>query len=334
MKVLVLAILMPLVARAGDSCTDPDKYTIDKRCYVTDEQKKEKPYNAVVKIYGNYDIVCTGTIIKYDGHFYVYTAKHCTDNETNGVVDKSLLVGLQDGRGRSVILNRTGNYDISADTGFSGDWAIYQFHEEDDEEDIPSVDFSNNIAWGFDNRKYDARVIGYGSLKIMSDVEIENFKRSYIDWLKARNPDVPEEVFVSEGLKKYFGFTSDGGIDLLSTPGKVYHKMKRSDDIFRDKQNLKVSHCKYTSSGRREHCQVWGGNSGGGVFDVSGNLMAITTRANSVIGGSVHADGGIGDAKRQIDLLDSPEQIFFIKPSEIKNPSFIKNGKHWHPPLL
>ena len=43
-------IFMPSVSMAADHCTNPKEYTIDKRCYVTDEQKKEKPYNAVVAL--------------------------------------------------------------------------------------------------------------------------------------------------------------------------------------------------------------------------------------------------------------------------------------------
>ena len=44
----LLFLAVPVNLLAEDACTNPDKYTIDKRCYVTDEQKKEKPYNAVV----------------------------------------------------------------------------------------------------------------------------------------------------------------------------------------------------------------------------------------------------------------------------------------------
>ena len=35
---------------AADHCTNPTEYTIDRRCYVTDKQKQQKPYNAVVEV--------------------------------------------------------------------------------------------------------------------------------------------------------------------------------------------------------------------------------------------------------------------------------------------
>ena len=61
-----LLFLMPFVAMAADDhCTKPDEYTIDKRCYVTDEQKSQKPYNSVVQvIIPDKNGICTGTIVK------------------------------------------------------------------------------------------------------------------------------------------------------------------------------------------------------------------------------------------------------------------------------
>ena len=47
------------------------------------------------------------------------------------------------------------------------------------------------------------------------------------------------------------------------------------------------------------NCQGWGGNSGGGIFDENGNIMAIVTLGNYQIGGAEHATitGGINFQK-------------------------------------
>ena len=69
-------------------------YTIDRRCYVTDEQKKNSPYNAVVALIDNEgDAYCTGTVMKQlsTGKLYVRTAKHCViDNFDN--IEKHLNI--------------------------------------------------------------------------------------------------------------------------------------------------------------------------------------------------------------------------------------------------
>ena len=53
MKKIIMTSLfafMSFASMAADHCTDPTNYKVDKRCYVTDEQKKVAPYNAVVAL--------------------------------------------------------------------------------------------------------------------------------------------------------------------------------------------------------------------------------------------------------------------------------------------
>ena len=66
-------------------------------------------------------------------------------------------------------------------------------------------------------------------------------------------------------------------------------------DLFLDKK-LKVSHCYFTSSGDSVGCQIWGGNSGGGVFDDDGKLMGILTGYEAIIGGKNHAKASEADS--------------------------------------
>ena len=85
--ILLFLLFMPFCSWAGDICTNPEAYTVDKRCYVTEEQKKEKPYNAVATfILADGRTHCSGTIVKRQGltqddvGYFLYTAKHCVDS--------------------------------------------------------------------------------------------------------------------------------------------------------------------------------------------------------------------------------------------------------------
>ena len=201
MKRIILFLLflaVPVNLLAEDACTNPDEYTIDQRCYVTDEQKKEKPYNAVVAMVNGDSVYCTGTIVRQNGKLWVYTAKHCTDRDKDGMPDKKLSVQSQDGTLFDVYLVKTGVYDIKQDSGLDGDLAIYEIRDNDD---LPFV--FRAVRGVNDAPYYDGRVVGYGLLKVMSDIEIENFKALYVLWLS------------SEGLKpgSLTGIHANGGIN-------------------------------------------------------------------------------------------------------------------------
>ena len=73
---LLCAVIVPSFGQmlSPDSCGAPDLYTIDKRCYVTDYQKTQSPYNAVVRVAAmGGEWRCTGTIVQNGGYYYVYT---------------------------------------------------------------------------------------------------------------------------------------------------------------------------------------------------------------------------------------------------------------------
>ena len=275
---------MPSVSVAADHCTNPTEYTVDKRCYVTEAQKRTKPYNAVVALvlYGQH--YCTGTIVKgKNGKPYLYTAKHCAD-DANYMVRSELEIKLQDGRELSVTKNNVGNYDAEHDKNFYGDWAIYSIAQSD----VPMVKKSSKREIGVAPLEpyYDATVVGYGALKIMSDAEIADFKSKYITYLK------DEKNIDAKGDEDTYGFT-DGGVDTYDN-AYVKNFLTDNDDYWSnelkgDTSKLKLSHCTYSGTGRMIGCQGWGGNSGGPIFDDRGNIMGIHTRGNRVIGGSRHA---------------------------------------------
>lgn len=287
---LVGMIFMPSVSMAADHCTNPTEYRVDRRCYVTDEQKKEKPYNATVYLI---ESGCTGTIIKRKNNLYVYTAKHCVADK-DGNVATSITVMTQTGKELSVYLIRYGDYDTTdSDYDRSGDWAVYSITSA---HEIASTNFTDKEGHWWDLMQlftYDAQVIGYGVLKIMSDKEISNYKTKYLRYLK------DEKGIIAKGDESQYGFDGKGGVyayygdysgpyvvnflDYLLDNDFEYYR-----DVFRNKK-LKVSSCGFSAYGQSVGCQIWGGNSGGGVFDNEGNLMGILTGYRATIGGENHA---------------------------------------------
>ena len=284
---------------AKDACTNPDEYTVDKRCYVTDEQKKEKPYNAVVALVDGSGVYCTGTIISKDNKLYLYTAKHCTDLNGDKLSDSSLRIKTQKGKKLTVSKNNVGSNNLpdKGSVSSKGDWAIYDIETKD----LDSVNITTNKKIS-DTKKtnevynaaYDTRVVGYGLLKIMSDAEIQKFKDNYISWLK-KNGFTDEDINAVPGL---FGVISGSGVnvgnDIVS---KYIEEMNDSNfnRIFKD-EKLKQSRCKYVSASTSKTtdknyyfgCQGFGGNSGGGLFDNDGNLMAIASLGETAVGSEHH----------------------------------------------
>lgn len=285
----LLLFCMPMMSFGlDDACTKPDEFTIDKRCYVTDEQKQQTPYNAVVKVKGG----CTGTLV-YMGNrvLYLVTAKHCVDDK-DGLVRQEVYITLQDGREFDATKSIVGNYDTINDENLSGDYAVYVVNIEN--EPLPAVNVTKNeysyfISKYFNVDYYNARLVGYGVLKIMSDKEISNYKAKYLRYLKDK------KGIIAKGNENLYGFTTDGGVDGFSGPyvANFLDYLWDNDnkyywDVFNNPK-LKVSYCRYSSGGIQKGCQGWGGDSGGPIFDDKNAIMGIHTRGSYVIGGSGHA---------------------------------------------
>lgn len=296
----LLFVFTPGVLFARDACTDPDAFTVDRRCYVTDEQKTEKPYNAVVKVYG-----CTGTIVKIENDYYIYTAKHCVGSKT---VDsyESIPAVLQNGATVYADKYGVGNYNKATGENRGGDWAIYKIWDNFNDGTLPYVYISDKWDWGILSINRDARSVGYGALKIMSDAEIEEFKARYITYLATRK-DIPYE---QQTETTTYGFEADGGIKAHNSyvNNFIYSFLQYTDwdyleDAFGDTDALKVSYCKYATDGSEISCQSWGGNSGGGMFDNKGDIMGIHVWGTYMIGGESHAASG-GGINLQISAWD------------------------------
>jgi V8-like Glu-specific endopeptidase len=131
---------------------------------------------------------------------------------------------------------------------------------------------------------YNAILVGYGGLKIMSDGEIKKFKDRYITYLKN------VKKIDAEGDEKIYGF-SEGGVNTTNeyVINFLEEESKYWNGLRNDGSKLKLSHCRYSSTGLQVGCQGWGGSSGGPIFDDRGDIMGIHTRGGRVIGGSRHA---------------------------------------------
>ena len=286
-----LLLFVPFMSMAADHCTDPKEYTIDKRCYVTNEQKKQKPYNGVVAILDGSRPYCTGFIREYEGNFFVYTAKHCVVDEIyKAKVYDKITIRTQSGNEIDADFNRVGDFDVASNPlDRQGDYAIYYISSG-------YKDRVKNLSVGLTKKKwqskstYNARVVGYGALKIMSDKEITDFKNEYKGYLAKKQinvkPDNEKKYYFEQGgvLAVYDDLS---GRDVLNKFLLGLGKIKY-EELFENTE-LKVSRCGFDSVAKPSGCQIWRGNSGGPVFDDSDNVMGILTGFNGIIGGENHA---------------------------------------------
>lgn len=277
-----------------DACTKPQEFTIDKRCYVTDEQKKVLPYSAVASIITEEDInFCTGTFVhgvddanslfnitENSGSVYLFTARHCMENQNN------ILFKTQQGkRLEGYILNR-GNYSKN------GDWAIYKLSDDVKnnkdflEKEIGVVNTNTLPVVG----EIPVKLVGYGHLKIMSDKEIAQFKEFYINYV-VKDIAKSNVYLTNSDVEKRPDFfeTNTGGMHMNNVYVTDFIS-QLSDakrlELFSD-TDLKVSYCVYQNN-IAVGCQGAGGSSGGAVFDADNNLIGIHNKSSKEIGGLKH----------------------------------------------
>ena len=279
MKRIVLSLfflILPVVSWAADSCTNPKDYTVDKRCYVTEEQKKMKPYNAVVSLKKS---LCTGTIVNIDNKPYVFTVKHCVDNDGDNEPDEKIVVKLQDGISFYAYKDNVGDYDLKTHGNRSGDWAVYSMKKSIDE--LPFVYINS------DDGEFHVRVVGYGTLKVLSDSEISEFRQLYLDYLD-------ETVGKDRNVSYKYGYSFfSPEIDGKNRYVKQFINdlsQENRKKFFKDNQQLKYSDC-YYKNGKEIGCQTWSGSSGGGIFDDNDVIKGVHTTGTRAIGGREHAFG-------------------------------------------
>lgn len=236
-----------------DGCKDHGKYaneyTIDRRCYLTDEMKAAKPFDSVVAfVDANYDIYCTGSIIKdtTDNNLYVYTAAHCVQRDRFS--QRRILLNNGDTLiVEPVYVGIVKDFDIGFLRGelISVDAAVFKISQTYDH-DIPFAYIANK------NNTDNVNIVGFGSLPIMSDKQIKDAKQAFASTLKQSS-----DILNNAEYAKMFALT-------LPTD-----------------QELKGSfHCKISnkSKSNNKYCQTWHGDSGAPIFDENGKVIAIHAR--------------------------------------------------------
>ena len=147
---LLLFILPTLSWAENDSCSYPEQYTVDKRCYVTEEQKGQRPYNAVVGVLDNDRIVCTGTVVDIGHRLFMYTAKHCVFDD-NGSVKSVVNIRTQDGKTVTADIKEVGFFKLS--DKYLSDNVVYFIPEGYvDGEYIPLVDGTRADCTGWTDK--------------------------------------------------------------------------------------------------------------------------------------------------------------------------------------
>lgn len=297
-RCMLFILLCPGILHAGatDGCSDPDKYTIDRRCYVSASQRSTPPYSSVVALIENGNFVyCTGTIVRHQKKLYMITARHCAVDRKN---IPYATINIKTSSGKIIAVHKHKLGDNVMD--FLGDWAVYTVPESDE---VPHVQIAR-APRGSSIVNYDVRVIGHGALRVMSDTEIGELKEKYVQYLKEHNPTSPEiEEMSSEAST--FGVYMPDGASFIRQLDSAYR-----NDILRDTANLKESRCRYSSDGILTDCQAWSGNSGGGVFNVSGDTMGVMTHGSGFIGGRYHAES-VGTVNLLGKDFQGPDSILF-----------------------
>ena len=301
-------LFVPFLSMAADDGCSPSLllYTIDRRCYVTDEQKKKSPYNAVVALIDNEgDAYCTGTVMKHSstGKLYVRTAKHCVIDSFDNI-EKQLNIRAVSNRTYTADFVEAGDFTtVGGEKNLTGDWAFYKINGKYDDGSVSRTHNTGASFFNLNKVNYEARLVGHGCLKIMSDAEIHNFKQAYIEYLENVFPEYDQSI---ENVKNA-GFV-EGGVDLDNA--MVINFLEDNSILNRNDCNrLKESVCGFTSSGERIACQSWGGNSGGPVFDKENRLMATLTRGKYIIGGPNHADGYVMSEECSINELRGTKSL-------------------------
>ena len=289
-----------------------DSYTLDKRRYVTDALWKQEPYSYVLKLRHKTgrSPFCTANMIGGK----IVTAKHCM----SGKNIQDIVFIAYNGRAMCAQKGLVGNYVEDNASTYNGDWAVFTPCAKDagfvKENSLDFYGLTIPVSAMVDRVSY----LGYGALKIMSDEEIDKFRRAYYAFLydKSSNKNNQRRDF----YVSYMATINAGkGINVGTKQGKEFlknlDKYGLNPNIFSDTDRLKESKCVIKKDPNKTltlndlDCQSWGGNSGGGLYmvgfakDVMGNIIreahfdsfvGIHTRGSKIVGGKGHANNGAG----------------------------------------
>lgn len=303
-------------------------FTIDQRVNIdTDEWMSAVPYKHALKMYvrdekGRFNTHCTANMVRGK----IVTAAHCLIKKGSG---NEGVYYFQAGDGTELVarVKDRGNWTETAFRS-TGDWAILELVNETGRDTVRNNGTNKVLAVESDMYREPIIGAGFGALKVMSDEEIERFKKAFAVFLQVKGASgslysggvatsseagrmflddllfnnmcrkwladpqqrhyYDEECVNANGQYKYTGLN-------YKACGMGYY------NIFLDVEQLKMSKCTLGVYGRGGRdgvealgCQGWGGNSGGGFYlqrDYSLIGLAHKGSKHNVVGGDRHTIG-------------------------------------------
>ena len=302
-----------------DSCVENGKYAnqfkIDRRCYMTDEQRQKHPYNAVVGITVNgnngshYEALvnsggCTGVIIKnpYDGQLYIYTAAHCVSTIKAPVGSGfEQYAYTQNGYAFPItnIVKHGGGYGNGNYEYLTKDRAIFAIPQK----------YQHVLPYAETGEYTDNRVdiVGHGFLSILNDSAIHAAKQ---EWEKILKKSSKAEKSILEQIGEY----SD------AFPKDYRLKVSFSCELLKDDE-LNQSNAK-----KHNYCQTYGGNSGGPVFNLAGQVIGVVSNGYAnILDDNLYAFFPYEGMK---DIADYNKDLQKYQEMSTKEPQNINNLKH------
>lgn len=257
---------------------------IDPREYV-DWNSPE--YTAFVKMCTSDGTFCTGQFVSPS---IVLTNAHCA------VVCNSAACHITTSNGAVYPVKYIDGKEyvfriFDDDTDTSLDFAFFK---------VTDAQFKSDSYFTMDNQYYTGDVFnaGFGTLRILSDDEIQQIRKTYVEILRQEDFAEMQKYSPNTSYQDFQRMQAFNNIDATYNArplSKSY--FQKIDDrlaadgitpVFQDKENFKVQkNCKILKSDAinlRHTCRTAPGNSGGGLVAPSGNLVGIVNSSKDLLG--------------------------------------------------
>ncbi len=291
--VFALMTMVPSMCWAlSDACTNPKEYTIERRCYLTEDAWQRAPYKHVLKMWRKADgkVYCTANMV----FGQIVTARHCI--EDYNVSDLKFIAF----DGREITVKYVG-YENEFAYGKHNPFIdiVFLTPSEKDADFVKSN--SINTAESINSVTSGSFVsVGCGGLKILSDKEIDLFQHAYSEFLQnnkeyvARNSDEDfGKPILDDGKTMNLTYLLSKEFYEKINPYLIKYGLGTAEDIFtNDSKNIKASLCDRFDQPDEDrelygNCSGWHGDSGGGVYRISNGVNGNNILSSNLCNGTV-----------------------------------------------